>query len=77
MIIIIWSGDVLGFDVFISGEYYIIDLVVGIYMVEVIDDWGCSVIEIVSIVGVENMLDILIEVMDGICMSEGFMWVEI
>ena len=76
-ITITWSGDASGSDVFTSGEYYITDLAAGTYTVEVTDDRGCSVTEIVSIAGVENTLDISIEVTDGTCTSEGSMWVEI
>ncbi len=72
-----WSGDAEGTDVFSSGEYFIEDLAGGTYTVEVTDDRGCSTTEIISIEGVENTLDISIEVTDGTCTTAGSMWVNI
>lgn len=75
--LISWSGDAEGSDIFSSGEYFIEDLAGGTYTVEVSDDRGCSSTEIITIEGVENTLDISIEVTDGTCITAGSMWVNI
>lgn len=75
--IITWAGQAEGSDIFTGDEYFIEDLVGGTYTVEVTDDRGCSSTVIVTIEGIENTLDISVEVTNGTCTVPGSMWVNI
>ena len=72
-----WSGAAEGSDVFAGVEYFIEDLSGGTYTVKVTDDRGCSTTEIITIDGIENTLDVSLEVTNGVCDGLGSFWVNI
>ncbi|MEZ5041481.1 MAG: T9SS type A sorting domain-containing protein [Saprospiraceae bacterium] len=72
-----WTGAASGSDSFGGDEYFITELIGGTYTVTVKDANGCSETKTIEIEGVENTLDISLEVTNGVCNDLGSVWVNI